>query len=227
MRFYSTLINQRFLIGSLRHENCSHGNGRPSSNSKHSAFSLLELLTTTAIVSILCLLAIKISGVMSAQTKTAVCAHNLRQIWVAVKLYANDHNGALPGPSYQAITYASPSVPQLLIGYTGGNDRIWDCPARPVLRDYKRTGYLQGLYRDETGTSRQFFGYPAGAAPESPPVKFIQLSQITNLSYKWLLKDADAASGSLPADIAKIAPDAPHNKMHNVLMLDGTVVLSP
>jgi prepilin-type processing-associated H-X9-DG protein len=165
---------------------------------------------------------------MSAQTKTVGCAHNLRQIWVAIKLYADDHNGALPGPSYQAITYASPSVPQLLISYTGGSDRIWDCPARPVLRDYRRTGYLQGLYRDETGTSHQFFGYPErGVTPESPSVKFATLSQITNPSYKWLLKDADAASGSLPADVAQIAPDAPHNKKRNALMLDGTVVLNP
>ncbi len=212
---------------SLPEESCSHGNGRPGSNSMNRGFSVLELLIASVIVSILCLLAIKISAGMSAQTKAAVCSSNLRQIWVAVKLYADDHNGALPGPSYQAITYASPSVPQLLISYTGGSDRIWDCPARPVLRDYKRTGYLQGLYRDETGTSRQFFGYPAGATPESPPVKFVTLSQITNPSYKWLLMDADAASGSLPADIAKIAPDAPHNKKRNALMLDGTVVPNP
>lgn len=212
---------------SLPEESCSRGNRRPDSNSRNRGFSILELLIASVIVSILCLLAIKISAAMSAQTKTAACSRNLRQIWVAIKLYADDHNGTLPGPSYQAITYANPSIPQLLIAYTGGSDRLWDCPARPVLRDYKRTGYLQGLYRNETGTARQFFGYPAGAAPESPPVKFVQLSQITNPSYKWLLMDADAASGSLPADIAKIAPDAPHNKKRNALMLDGTVVLNP
>jgi prepilin-type N-terminal cleavage/methylation domain-containing protein/prepilin-type processing-associated H-X9-DG protein len=216
------------IIDSLRKESCSLGNGHSDSNSRNRGFSVVELLIASVIVSILCLLAVKISGAMSTQTKTAICSHNLRQIWVAIKLYADDHNGALPGPSYQAITYASPSVPQLLISYTGGNDRIWDCPARPVLRDYKRTGYLQGLYRDETGTSRQFFGYPErGATPESPSVKFVTLSQITNPSYKWLLMDADAASGSLPADIAKIAPDAPHNKKRNALMLDGTVAPNP
>ncbi len=60
------------------------------------AFTLLELLVVTAIIGLLAALLLPALNKASAYAKRASCLNNLRQINLAVRQYADDHNSVLP-----------------------------------------------------------------------------------------------------------------------------------
>lgn len=64
--------------------------------SSNSAFSLLELLITIAVIAILLALAVPIVGSGIRSSNTAGCASNLRQIGAAMLAHAADNDGELP-----------------------------------------------------------------------------------------------------------------------------------
>lgn len=61
-------------------------------------FAVIELLTVIAVVGILAAILIPVVSQMRSQASSSHSATNLRQIGAAVFLFANDHNGYLPGP---------------------------------------------------------------------------------------------------------------------------------
>lgn len=60
------------------------------------AFTLIELLVTISIIAILITLVAPQAGRMIEKANTTKCANNLRQIGVAVELYAQDNNNRYP-----------------------------------------------------------------------------------------------------------------------------------
>ncbi len=189
------------------------------------AFSLMEMLISLAGIAILSVILFAVSSQLSHKTKAAQCAHHLRQIWTALCLYANDHQGKLPGPSYHGVTVSAPSVPMQLLPYTGHSDAIWDCPARPRLRTLRGyTGYLQGTYYEVGFGTHLAFGYPAGTYPEKKSATLRWISQLPNPDLFWLLTDLDAQNYNTPG-LAELAPGPAHQGARNVLYHDGRVVL--
>lgn len=69
----------------------SHLSGR-----RDAGFTLIELLTVIAIIGILAAIIVPTVGAVRASAKTAGCASNLRQIGMAMNLYANENKGSLP-----------------------------------------------------------------------------------------------------------------------------------
>lgn len=63
-----------------------------------SGFTLIELLTVTAIVAVLASLTIASLHGALRRAKGARCLSNLRQLGIAVRLYADDSGGRLPAP---------------------------------------------------------------------------------------------------------------------------------
>lgn len=119
---------------------------------KKRAFTLIELLTVIAIISILSAILIPVVGQVRESAKRAVCSSNLRQIGLAVQLYANEHDGRLPvmDPSPFWTWDMNRDVIDLLTD--DGNDRgIVYCPSGmanegDILWDYpsyyRVTGYV-------------------------------------------------------------------------------------
>ncbi len=69
---------------------------------KRSAFSLIELLTVIAIVTLLLAVLLPTLGRARQHGKLAVCASNLRQLGVGVTSYANVNKQIIPlGPDYE------------------------------------------------------------------------------------------------------------------------------
>jgi len=63
---------------------------------KHSAFTLIELLTVIAVIGVLAAILIPALGAVKDQTNVSKSSSNLRQMGVAFNLYANENNNKFP-----------------------------------------------------------------------------------------------------------------------------------
>lgn len=72
---------------------------RPTVRHTHRAFTLIELLTVIAIIGILAAIIIPTVGRVRESARSAQCVSNLRQITMALMVYADDNKGFLPASS--------------------------------------------------------------------------------------------------------------------------------
>ncbi|GDX41258.1 hypothetical protein LBMAG21_15500 [Armatimonadota bacterium] len=102
------------------------------------AFTLIELLVVIAIIAILAAILFPVFGQAREQARAAVCTSNVRQIGMAVNLYLQDYDEALP--IFYAYNTTAPDgsrawsgdtqhrgVEVLLLAYTK-NRQIFRCP---------------------------------------------------------------------------------------------------
>lgn len=101
-----------------------------SNNSDSGAFTLLELLCIVALVAVVAALGAGLCSHVQERGRQMTCLKNLRQIAVAVHLYANDHNGR--------FEVVMEDFDALLRPYTGGDQRIFHCPSAEHHADKTR-----------------------------------------------------------------------------------------
>lgn len=95
----------------------------------HTGFTLIELLTVIAIVAILAAILIPVVQNTRTQAQQAVCGSNLRQIGLALHLYANDHDGWLPETTHSGPEESSWIF--TLAPYLDDVDEVRICPRDP------------------------------------------------------------------------------------------------
>ncbi len=131
---------------------------------RSNAFTLLELLVVIAIIGILAALLLPALGQAKEKTRRTSCASNLRQVSLAIRLYADDWADALPAlpdpnpyPNGVGAYYK-----QLVKGYLGlsgpasPSEKIFICPSDRLLQtqighaftSYTFNGYEGGTRRD-------------------------------------------------------------------------------
>jgi len=98
-------------------------------NVNREGFTLIELLVVIAIIAILAALLLPVLSKAKNQSAKATDLNNLKQIMIAVHLYAGDNNDVLPMPNWDR---GKPSPPGWL--YTVDSTVADDSPARFVLQ---------------------------------------------------------------------------------------------
>jgi prepilin-type N-terminal cleavage/methylation domain-containing protein/prepilin-type processing-associated H-X9-DG protein len=109
---------------------------------RQNAFTLVELLVVIAIIGILAALLLPALERSKLSAQRSVCMNNLKQIGVAVKLYADDSNSTLPNASKPPSSYWKTNgidlwnvYKSLVKSYVGLNgtsspeDHVFACPA--------------------------------------------------------------------------------------------------
>ena len=86
------------------------------------AFTLIELLVVVAIIAILAAILLPALARAKAQAWSTSCLSGLKQIGIAGRMYASDHEDALPRSAHTGQSWVGTLQP-----YTDGTN-LWRCP---------------------------------------------------------------------------------------------------
>lgn len=128
----------------------------------HRGFTLIELLVVIAIIAILSSILFPVFAQAREKARQSVCLSNLRQVGLAMMLYAQDYDEAMPnaqwiGPAAFPPNWSfGPSSRDLLEPYVKNND-VFICPS-----DTELSAMLVRSTGKPFGLSYQFHGNPLG-----------------------------------------------------------------
>ena len=125
-------------------------------------FTLIELLVVIAIIAILAAILLPALNSARERGRIANCISNLKQIGTAAFMYADDHNGMLPGSNHCTTckaplntglySWGTGKLVPLLSGYIGGPSVPTSTEGRNVVKTYflcpsdTNNGNAQNLY---------------------------------------------------------------------------------
>jgi len=142
-------------------------------------FTLLELLVVIAVIAILAALLLPAFGRARGAAKRVACISNVRQINLALRMYADDHADAIRSvtngePLY--LTYKFSLLPYLTGTGSNSNNQVFTCPADNFDCDDDSIAELflftpvsgKGFYRQQaTRYSSYFFNGQSADEPET------------------------------------------------------------
>lgn len=211
---------------------------------KRDGFTLIELLVVVAIIAILAAMLLPALRNAREKAKGSVCASNLLQLYKAVCLYGDDHNGYTI-PYYYSTSGGTYRWPELLqvLGYVpmGINESNFDpnrkpsgifvCPSAPmewVGGYWSNTdpgiGGPVAWYGSTYGLNR-FLSYANTNGPSDPSYVWEQFMRLATPAEIYLVGDAHWGSmfaTTLPAALY-VNPAFRHAKVANMLFCDGHV----
>jgi len=91
-------------------------------------FTLIELLVVIAIIAILASILFPVFSRAREKARQASCMSNLKQIGLALAMYASDFDGYLPMANYKPSVDGPPGLPDVINAYTK-NQQIFRCPS--------------------------------------------------------------------------------------------------
>ncbi len=197
---------------------------------RRSAFTLIELLIVIGIIAVLAALLLPVFSVVSERGRMTKCESNLRQIYGAFALYANDNNGMLPvvdnwrmasGGSAQQFTVWYTVLAPYLGNYKGqGTKTIFTCPSiNNQLKTPETVCYT--LNRGVGETPNQQINGTHTARLNQPSKKVLLFdsgSEWTSISYAELGGNGKCGTNPNTTVFTQV-----HGGKANVLFCDGHV----
>lgn len=196
------------------------------------AFTLIELLAVIAIIGILTAMLLPALARAKAKGKAAACAGQLRQIGLALRMYADeDPRGWLPGSTHGAAHTNSWIF--TLAPYLGQVDRVRICPADPRGAERlanRGTSYVLNEYLVVEAIDE--FGQPLPGDPAARKLDALRQPSETFVAFETADRAGTGTgqdhthSRNWPAGwssvLADIQPDR-HGAGANYLFADGHV----
>ncbi len=209
-------------------------------------FTLIELLTVIAIIGILAGILIPVVGRVRESARSSMCISNLRQIGLALHLYADDHQGRLPAANDAGATGDDFSgglqwssalddyLPRRQEGRVYRDHEIFTCPS----------ANYEGYSIEQTDRTYSFTGAGLGSNPNGVPAStatagrllgdIIDHTRVPLVVEGKALNNGSATQsnwnwGSIQSDLAASSPenttrlDFRHNGNMNILYVDGSV----
>jgi prepilin-type N-terminal cleavage/methylation domain-containing protein len=212
-------------------------------------FTLIELLISIAIIGLLAGITFPLLGRSRHKARATACINNLRQIGIALQMYASDWDGCAPpyttattdsymigrGEKPDFIEIApfndAAQLKRVFAPYGAGSDELWSCPLNPKhdepnpVHNWDETDYVVS----------RIFAVRRPLKLNDPPVisrtAYERLDdegqQHANLFY---FVDGDDPPRYLSCAIALVGGDVPqpytipHGVTYPVILLDGSVV---
>ncbi len=180
-------------------------------------FTLIELLVVIAIIGVLAGLAFSVYGSVQKNGKATQCVSNLRQIYTAMNLYAQDHANTLPQRAYTQTDAQGDGMgyTELILGYidpgsTPGTSatakKIFTCPSQ-----------TNPSYPSEPGYGMNWFYDNVNLAVVSQPAETILLTDTLGQGGTGSRRaDRDNTSD----DIGRLDPTR-HQGKANYMFFDG------
>jgi prepilin-type N-terminal cleavage/methylation domain-containing protein len=145
---------------------------------KPHGFTLIELLVVIAIIAILAALLLPVFSRSKAAARRTTCINNTRQINLALRMYADDHEDAIRSITNKEdiyVTYRDSIQPYLSHNGVITNDQLFACPADDFNCDDRSISELflfehvegKSFHRQQaTRYSSYFFNGEAADKPE-------------------------------------------------------------
>ena len=224
-------VNQRFPKRPLR------------PGSSHRAFTLIELLVVISIIALLTAILLPVFFSVRGKARQTVCVSNLRQIGLAISMYAEDADDLYPYGNDPSDLYSQPNIwqsdtahpeyynqvllmlplRQILMPYIQNND-LWHCPS-------------DSGYSELDISSYDGFGIPLDATPtayQKYQTSYLYRTEIALLHTPYgSLTAYDAAGNAHESSEVNVLMDGNGSwhggllvsqKRYNELMGDGHVV---
>lgn len=195
------------------------------------AFTLIELLVVIAIIGILAAMLFPVFAQAREKARQIDCVSNMRQLGMALRMYADDHDGVFPLQSRLYIDPCCPfwmdvayGVPNWLHAPEGNwAQGVYSYVKAPgIFLCKSNKGWTANSDSSQLGLSYIYNGFAAGrndaGVPESS--RFILL-----WDYRYIT--SFAVANPMPTAWAWYEGWAPHPNQYNLLHFDGHVKNMP